>query len=332
MYLDKILQSAQIASAELSRRSFVTMTVGGAVGLAFMPLASTDVRAQNAPQVPAGQKPTERPGAFVTIAKDGTATILCNRMDMGQGIETALAMICAEELGVAWDKVKTGFGNQMPNYVDPMMGMHLTGGSNSVKNSYMQYRELGARTKAMLVSSAAKQWNVPATSLKAENGMVTGGGKSASFGDLFEAAMKEPIPEKVTLKDAKDFTLIGKPTGLKVARAKSTGIQQYGVDIKLPGMLTAVIVDPPVFGGKVKSLDAAAAEKVKGVRAVLRVPIDRGGEGVAAREDGARCAQGGMGRDRCSQSRHRRAGKAISRYGQNQRHGRARRQTHCGHF
>jgi isoquinoline 1-oxidoreductase subunit beta len=159
----------------------------------------------------------------------------------------------------------------------------------------MQYRELGARTKAMLVSSAAKQWNVPATSLKAENGMVTGGGKSASFGDLFEAAMKEPIPEKVTLKDAKDFTLIGKPTGLKVARAKSTGIQQYGVDIKLPGMLTAVIVDPPVFGGKVKSLDAAAAEKVKGVRAVLRVPIDRGGEGVAIVADGYWPAK--MGRD-----------------------------------
>ncbi len=296
MYLDKILREANAQpAAEFSRRSFVTMTVSGAVGLAFMPLASTEVRAQNAPQVPAGQKPTERPGAFVTIDKDGVATVLCNRMDMGQGIETALAMICAEELGIGWDKVKTGFGNAMPNYVDPFMGMHLTGGSNSVKNSYMQYRELGARTQAMLVSAAAKQWNVPASSLSAANGMVTGSGKSAGYGELFEAAMKEPIPEKITLKDAKDFQYIGKPMGLKVSRAKSTGTQQYGMDVKLPGMLTAMIMDPPVFGGKIKSFDAAAAEKVKGVRAVMKVPLDRGGEGVAVVADGYWPAK--MGRD-----------------------------------
>jgi isoquinoline 1-oxidoreductase subunit beta len=296
MYLDQILRAAQATpSNDISRRSFVTITVGGAVGLAFMPLASSDVRAQNAPQVPPGQKPTERPGAFVTIDKDGVATVLCNRMDMGQGIETALAMICAEELGIGWDKVKTGFGNQMPNYVDPFMGMHLTGGSNSIKNSYMQYRELGARTKAMMVSAAAKQWGVAPASLKAENGMVSGGGKSAGYGQLFEVAMKEPIPEKVQLKDAKDFQYIGKPMGLKVSRAKSTGTQDYSVDVKLPGLLTAVIADPPVFGGKVKSLDDSAAKAVKGVRAVLRVPLDRGGEGVAVVANGYWPAK--MGRD-----------------------------------
>jgi isoquinoline 1-oxidoreductase subunit beta len=299
MILDKILSQANSQSvtkqAELSRRHFVTMTVGGAVGLAFMPLATQEVRAQNAPAVPPGQKPTERPGAFVSIAKDGTATVLCNRMDMGQGIETALAMICAEELGVEWSKVKTGFGNQMPNYVDPMMGMHLTGGSNSVKNSYMQYRELGARTKAMLLAAGSKQLGVPVASLKAEKGMVSGGGKSASFGDLFEAAMKEPIPEKVALKDPKDFEIIGKPTGLKVSREKSTGTQKYGIDVKLPGMLTAVIVDPPVFGAKFKSFDASASEKVKGVRAVLPVDLDRGGKGIAIVADGYWPAK--MGRD-----------------------------------
>lgn len=295
MILDKILSQASALKTELSRRNFVTMTVGGAVGLAFMPLASEDVRAQNAPAVPPGQKPTERPGAFVSIAKDGTATVLCNRMDMGQGIETALAMICAEELGVEWSKVKTGFGNQMPNYVDPMMGMHLTGGSNSVKNSYMQYRELGARTKAMLLAAGSKQLGVPVASLKAEKGRVSGGGKSASYGDLFEAAMKEPIPEKVTLKDPKHFEIIGKPTGLKVSREKSSGTQKYGIDIKLPGMLTAVIVDPPVFGAKFKSFDASTAEKVKGVRAVLPVDLDRGGKGIAVVAEGYWPAK--MGRD-----------------------------------
>jgi isoquinoline 1-oxidoreductase subunit beta len=294
-YLQQALQEAATQAAQLSRRNFVTMTVGGAVGLAFMPLASQDVRAQQAPSVPPGQKPTEQPAAFVSIAKDGTTTVLCNRMDMGQGIETALAMICAEELEADWSKVKTSFGDQRGNYVDPMMGLHLTGGSNSVKNSYSQYRELGARTKAMLIATAAKQWGVAPASLKAANGVVSGGGKSAGYGALFDAAMKEPIPEKVVLKDPKDFKIIGKPTGLKVSRDKSTGQQSYGVDTKLPGMLTAVIAHPPTFGAKYKSFDASAAEKVKGVRAVLPVDLDRSAKGIAIVADGYWPAK--MGRD-----------------------------------
>jgi isoquinoline 1-oxidoreductase subunit beta len=294
-YLQQALQEAATQAAQLSRRHFVTMTVGGAVGLALMPLASQEVRAQQAPSVPPGQKPTEQPAAFVSIAKDGTTTVLCNRMDMGQGIETALAMICAEELEADWSIVKTSFGDQRGNYVDPMMGLHLTGGSNSVKNSYGQYRELGARTKAMLIATAAKQWGVAPASLKAANGVVSGGGKSAGYGALFDAAMKEPIPEKVVLKDPKDFKIIGKPTGLKVSRDKSTGQQSYGVDTKLPGMLTAVIAHPPTFGAKYKSFDASAAEKVKGVRAVLPVDLDRSAKGIAIVADGYWPAK--MGRD-----------------------------------
>jgi isoquinoline 1-oxidoreductase subunit beta len=297
MILDKLMQQA-IADAPrvgFSRRQFVAMSVGGAVGLAFMPLATPEVRAQNAPDLPPGQKPFQQPSAFVSIDKGGTTTVLCNRMDMGQGIETALAMICADELDADWAKVKTGFGNQKGNYVDPAMGMHLTGGSNSVKNSYMQYRELGARTKAMLLAAASKQLGVPPAQLTVANGVISGGGKSATYGELFDAAMKEPIPEQVTLKDPKDFKLIGKPTGLKVSRAKSTGTQQYGVDVKLPGMLTALIVRPPVFNGKVASFDAAAAKAVKGVKAVMPVPLDRGGQGIAIVADGYWPAK--MGRD-----------------------------------
>jgi isoquinoline 1-oxidoreductase subunit beta len=294
-YLQQALAEAAAQATQLSRRSFVTMTVGGAVGLALLPLASEDVRAQQGPSLPPGQKPTEQPAAFVSIAKDGTTTVLCNRMDMGQGIETALAMICAEELDADWSRVKTGFGDQRGNYIDPMMGMHLTGGSNSVKNSYTQYRELGARTKAMLMTTAAAQWKVPVSSLKAENGRISGGGKSAGYGDLFDAAMKQPVPEKVVLKDPKDFKLIGKPTGLKVSRDKSTGQQTYGVDTKLPGMLTAVIAHPPTFGAKYKSFDASAAEKIKGVRAVLPVDLDRGAKGIAIVADGYWPAT--MGRD-----------------------------------
>jgi isoquinoline 1-oxidoreductase subunit beta len=302
MYLDKYLSAHNIdatdvfklgSRASASRRSFIKTSFGGAAGIAIVP--SIAIAQGNAPAAKPGSKPTEQPAAFISIAKDGSTTILCNRMDMGQGIETALAMIAADELDANWSKVKTGFGNQRGHYVDPMMGMHLTGGSNSVKNSYMQYRELGARTKAMLVGAAAKQWKVDAATLKAENGIVSGGGKRAGYGELFEAAMKEPIPEAVKLKDAKEFKLIGKPTGLKVSKAKSTGAQQYGIDVKLPGMLTAMIVDPPVFGAKFRTFDASAAEKVKGVRAVLQVDLDRGGKGIAIVADGYWPAK--MGRD-----------------------------------
>jgi isoquinoline 1-oxidoreductase subunit beta len=301
MYIEKYLSEAAVANLSaaakepITRRNFVKMTFAGAAGLAFVPSISLAQDAAKAPEPKPGQKPTEQPAAFVSIAKDGTVTVLCNRMDMGQGIETALAMICADELEANWDKVKTGFGNQRGSFVDPMMGMHLTGGSNSVKNSYMQYRELGARTKAMMISAAAKQWKVAPASLKAANGVVSGGGKTAGYGELFEAAMKEPIPEKVALKDAKDFKFIGKPMGLKVAREKSTGAQQYGIDVKLPGMLTAMVVRPPVFGAKFKTYDASAAEKVKGVRAVLPVDLDRGAKGIAVIADGYWPAK--MGRD-----------------------------------
>jgi isoquinoline 1-oxidoreductase subunit beta len=302
MILEKCLQQAMVESNKteakqraLTRRSFMIMSVGGTIGLALMPFAAGKVGAQQKPVLAPGQKPTEQPSAFVSISKDGTVTVLCNRMDMGQGIETALAMICAEELEANWGKVKTGFGDQKGNYVDPMIGMHLTGGSNSVKNSYIQYRELGARTKAMLVAAAAKRWNVAPAALKAENGIVSGGGKSAGYGELFDAAMKQPIPEQVALKAPKDFKIIGKPTGLKVSRDKSTGQQVYGVDVKLPGMLTAVIARPPVYGAKYKSFDAGAAQKVKGVRAVLPVDLDRGAKGIAIVANGYWPAK--MGRD-----------------------------------
>ena len=301
MMIEKYLSQSVVASAApeshaLPRRRFITLMMGGAMGVALMPVTAS--RAADHPNhvyIPPGQKPSEEPAAFVTIAKDGTTTVLCNRMDMGQGIETALAMICAEELEADWSKVKTGFGNQQSHYVDPIMGMHLTGGSGSVKNSYTQYRELGARTKVMLIAAAAKQWKVDAKTLKAENGVVIGGKRRASYGELFDAAVKEPIPEEVTLKNPKDFKLIGKPTGLKVSRAKATGQQKYGMDVKLPGMLTAVIARPPVFGAKFKTFDASAAQKVKGVRAVLPVDLDRGARGIAIIADGYWPAK--MGRD-----------------------------------
>jgi isoquinoline 1-oxidoreductase beta subunit len=177
------------------------------------------------------------------------------------------------------------------------MGIHLTGGSNSIKNSYQQYRELGARTRAMLVAAAAQSWGVPAASVTAEKGVLSAligdARRTAGYGEFFDAAMKLPVPEAVTLKDPKNFKLIGKPTTLTVSQPKSTGAQAYGMDVQLPGMAVAVIQRPPVFNGKIAKLDAAEALNVKGVKAVLPVTLDRGGQGVAVVASGYWAAKKG---------------------------------------
>jgi isoquinoline 1-oxidoreductase beta subunit len=273
------------ATDGVARRTFLKVTAASGFALGAFPLVATAQGAGAA--APAGLKPHEQPSAFVRIDADGTVTVTINRLDFGQGVQTGLPMILAEELDADWSKVRSVHGDANPAYADPAFGMHLTGGSNSIKNSYTQYRELGARTRAMLVGAAAAQWGVDASALRTSNGFVVGpGGKKLGYGQLAEAAMKQPVPEKVTLKDPKQFRIIGKPTGRLDAKAKSSGQQDYGIDVRLPGMLTAVVARPPVFGGKLKSLDDSAAKAIKGVKAVLRVPTDRGGEGVAIIADG----------------------------------------------
>jgi len=287
--------SKTIADDALPRRAFLKMGVASGFALGAYPLLAG---AQNvAPAAaPAGLKPFEQPAAFVRIDKDGAVTVTVNRLEFGQGVLTALPMILAEELDADWAKVRAVHGDADGAYVDPAFGMHLTGGSGSIKRSYTQYRELGARARAMLLAAAAAQWGVDANTLRTENGMVLGaGGKSISYGDLSDAAMKMPVPDKVALKDPKDFRIIGKATPRLDARAKSTGTQSFGMDLQLPGMLTAVVAHPPVFGAKLKSVDDSAAKAVKGVTAVLRMPTDRGGEGVAVVAQGYWAAK--LGRD-----------------------------------
>jgi isoquinoline 1-oxidoreductase beta subunit len=207
------------ADAGLPRRDFLKLVGFGGFALGVAPLSAL-AQADAA----AGLKPTQLPGAFVAIARDGTVTVTVNRLEFGQGVQTALPLILAEELDADWAKVRSQLGTNDMAYADPMFGMHLTGGSNSIKNSYTQYRELGARARAMLVSAAAARWQVDAARLRTEAGHVIGpGGRKLAYGELADDAMKLPVPGKVTLKDPKQFKLIGKPTTRLDAAAKSSG-------------------------------------------------------------------------------------------------------------
>ncbi|MCZ8251360.1 MAG: xanthine dehydrogenase family protein molybdopterin-binding subunit [Hylemonella sp.] len=289
--LQHLLAREEQTDIAMPRRSFLKLAGAGGLALGLYPSLAT----AQAPAA-AGLKPFEQPTAFVQIAANGEVTVTLNRLEFGQGIQTALPMILAEELDADWSKVRSQHGSNNPAYADPLFGMHLTGGSTAIKHSYTQYRELGARARAMLLAAAAQRWNVDVKTLRTQASMVLGPkGLKASYGELAEAAMAQPVPEKVTLKDPKNFRIIGKPTGRLDAKAKSSGQQNFGIDVRLPGQLTAVIARPPVFGAKIASVDDSAARAVAGVKAVLRVPLDRGAEGVAVVADGYWQAK--LGRD-----------------------------------
>ncbi|UVL86620.1 xanthine dehydrogenase family protein molybdopterin-binding subunit [Pseudomonas sp. B21-028] len=268
----------------LPRRNFLKIVgIGGLALGAFPHMALAQQTSDNAQAL----KPTQQPSAFVQIAPNGEVTVTINRLEFGQGVQTGLPMILAEELDADWNLVRTRNGSNDAAYQDPSFGMHITGGSNSIKNSYTQYRELGARARAMLLAAAAVRWNVEVASLSTQAGMVLGPqGRKASYGELAEAAMAMPLPETITLKDPKDFRIIGQATTRIDAKAKSSGRQDFGIDMHLPGQLTAVVARPPVFGARIASLDDSAARATQGVKVVLRVPLDGGAEGVAVIADG----------------------------------------------
>ncbi|MFZ6759497.1 molybdopterin cofactor-binding domain-containing protein [Undibacterium sp. Ji50W] len=276
-----------VNTSALTRRSFLKFAgIGGLALGAFPNLALA--------QANATLKPTQQPSAFVQIATNGEVTVIINRLEFGQGVQTALPMILAEELDADWNLVRSSHGNSDVAYHDPFFGIHITGGSNSVKNSFMQYRELGARARAMLLTAAAARWNVDVATLRTQAGtVIAADGRKLGYGELAEAAMALPVPEKVALKNPKDFRLIGQPTTRLDARAKSSGKQDYGIDMHLPGQLTAVVARPPVFGARLKTVDDSAAHAINGVKAVFRLPLDRGAEGVAVVADGYWAAKRG---------------------------------------
>lgn len=212
--------------------------------------------------------------AFIRIAPDNTVTVLSKHIEMGQGSYTGLATIVAEELDADWSQMRAeGAPADAKVYANLAFGMQGTGGSTAMANSWDQLRKAGATARAMLVAAAAEQWKVPAKEITVAKGVVShaGSGKKATFGQLAEKAATLTPPAEVTLKDPSKFTLIGKKAPRLDARAKSTGTAQYTIDVKLPGMLTAVLQRAPQFGATVKSFNADKAKAVPGVVNVVQI-------------------------------------------------------------
>jgi isoquinoline 1-oxidoreductase beta subunit len=263
----------------ISRRTFIkagALVVGGLV-IAFsiphakrflMPGSAADVAPDAAKD--AAKLPT--PNAFLRIGTDNTITVMLAHSEMGQSIWTTLPMLIAEELDADWSKIKVEHASAAPEYGHTAYGIQITGGSSTTWSEFDRYRQAGALTRALLISAAAEKLGVPTDSLKTENGFVISGDNKISYGDLAEAAAKLETPKSVTLKDPKDWKIIGNATKRLDGPEKINGTAIFGQDIQFEGLMTAMVARSPVFGGKLKTFDASATKKIKGVQKVVQVP------------------------------------------------------------
>ena len=221
------------------------------------------------------------PNAFVRVGTDNLVTVICKHHEMGQGNTTGLASLVADELDADWSLVRTEFAPSDAKLYNnlafgPMQG---TGGSSAIANSFLQYRSAGAAARAMLVAAAAEAWHVPAGEIRTSKSMLShASGRRATYGEIAAAAGRQTPPGNPPLKNAAQFTFIGKDrsTPRVDSPSKCDGTAIYTIDVKLPGLLTAVIAWPPSFGARLVSFDDADAKRVKGVTDVVAVP-----EGVA---------------------------------------------------
>jgi isoquinoline 1-oxidoreductase beta subunit len=262
----------------ISRRDFLrtSLASGASLVIAFhVPLRS---RAWGAEP----PKPLPSPNAFLRIAPDGSVTIQLAHSEMGQGIWTGLAMLVAEELRCEWSKVRVEHAPAAPAYAHTAYGMQMTGGSTTTWSEFDRYRTVGAMARDMLVRAAALRWKADPRQLVARNGHVHDGKqRKLSYGDLAADAEKLAPPERVALTRPDAWRLIGKPTKRLDGPEKITGKATFGIDIRFPGLRTAVVARPPVFGATVKSFDASKASAVPGVEKVVQVPS---GVAVVARD------------------------------------------------
>ncbi len=252
-----------MSTAKMGRRAFLQISAGTGLWLAASPLR---VAAAGPGDAPAGDF---QPSAWLNVDPKGAVTVWLGRSEMGQGTYTGMAVLVAEELEADWKRVRVVQADANPRY-----GRMSTGGSSSVRQSWEPLRKAGAAAREMLVAAAAARWGVAPETCRAGKGEVlhAATGRRAGYGELAAAAAKLPVPEKPRLKDPKDFTLIGKPVPRLDTPPKTRGAAVFGIDVRVPGMLHAVVARPPSLGGKVAGFDAARAKAVPGVRKVVEVP------------------------------------------------------------
>ncbi len=264
-----------------SRRNFIRYGLAAGTGLTLgVYFPSLEAQKMMVGPGEAGAKLAEdisfEPNAFVRIGADDTVTVIVKHIEFGQGTYTGLPTLVAEELDAAWSQIRVvGAPANAKLYNNLLWGqVQGTGGSSAMANSFEQMRKAGASARAMLVTAAAKLWSVPAYSLSVNQGVILhkASGKRVSFGELAQLAATQPVPAEVRLKSAEEFIYIGKQVPRTDSKAKTNGTAIYTQDIKLPGMLTALVVHPPCFGSKLKSFDATPAEAVPGVEAVVPIP------------------------------------------------------------
>lgn len=213
------------------------------------------------------------PNAWIRIDADDTVTLRVASSEMGQGVYTAIPMLLAEELDCDWARINVEMAPADKAYTNPIIGMQLTGGSTAVRAFWTPLRQAGATARDLLIRAAAQTWKVKEDECHAENGLVLHKTSTlkASYGALAMKAATLPVPSEVFLKEPGEFRLIGKSTPRLDTPLKVNGSAVFGIDVKLPGLLTAVVARCPVFGGKPKKFDATKAKDVPGVRQVLSI-------------------------------------------------------------
>lgn len=254
-----------MTTLDVSRRSFLVASAATGFTLGFHVPFEGEALAQGiAPEV----------NAWVVIKPDDTVVIRIARSEMGQGTLTGLAQLVAEELECDWSKVTTEYPSPGQNLArNRVWGNYSTGGSRGIRESQDYVRQGGAAARVMLIQAAAQQWGVAASECRAANSRIShaASGRSVSYGQVAAAAARIEPPKDVPLKDPKDWRIAGQPVMRLDTADKLNGRQVYGADLVLPGMLNAAIKDCPVFGGKVRSFDAAAIASRPGVKRVVQV-------------------------------------------------------------
>ena len=251
----------------INRREFLKAGALAGAGLAlgfYLPVRESAFAAEQAPFYPTN--------AFVHIGEDNVVTVLVNKSEMGQGVYTSIPMLVAEELECDWSKVRVQPAPVAEIYNNPMSGMQMTGGSTSIRTEWTRMREVGAAARQMLVAAAAKRWSVDPASCLAENGTVRdASGRTLRYGQLTLEAARMPVPTQIVLKDPSRFKILGKPTRRLDTPEKLDGTALFGIDILLPGLLTALVERSPVYGGKAKQLRSEKAKAIPGVKEVVRI-------------------------------------------------------------